>query len=489
MRITYNGNDNLYRYVTFTDIPNILSVTDDTGGTAAKISISIQDSHSWYLNTTEDGQWFVTLFGETISNVLNPANANGKSFYISPTNDYATASSIAKALRACPSIAANFKVEHDQENTEDVNIIARNVGAIFADYPNAYSTNITSTYALVRGTDGTATSQLTNSTIMVDIYDDDEYITTLEKNYYNGAANFNLSPVLETMAEFGKANKYLFYVSYQKGDNWSQLGACGFNYIANGYMVNQGLKDFEITSVHLAQNVSRGETKSGVNNKSTLYVYEPSIPMSLYVKENVGGFNYTINYLDSKYDVISASTGTWQNIDTSNILKEIEFLLDEDLLKNTYYVDIVISDEFSIRYNVIKPLKATEHCQRIYFRNSYGGISFIDLTGQKTETRETETVTYDTNLYNYYADDNDINELKIPFDNTVDYQYSIKSHLFENDGKYIYNDLLQSPFVYTYINGERYRLLITSISVEEQDNNNVWEATVKYKLSQTPSLV
>lgn len=492
MRITYNGNDSLNGYVTFTDIPNILSITDDTGGSTANITITLQNSPDWFNATTEDGQWYITFMGETISNVINPANANGKAFYISPTNDNATAASIAKAMRSCPTIAANWLVEHDQENSDAVRVEARSVGAIFANYPNSYSTNVTSQYAIVGGQDGTAVSQLVDSIINVDVYDygdTNAYITTLEKNFYNGAANFNMSPVLTTLAEYGKTKGYLLYYSYQKNGRWQQLGAMGANYISIGYMVNQGLKDFEITSVHLAQNVNRGATKSGVNNKSTLYVYQPSITMSFYVKSNVGGFNYTINYRDSKYDVITSSTGTWQNINSSNLLKDVEFLLDETTLRSTYYVDIVISDEFTIRYNVIKPLKATEHCQRIYFRNSYGGVSFIDLTSQKTETRETETVTYDTNLYNYYADDNDINELKIPFDNTVDYQYSVKSHLFENDGKYIYNDLLQSPFIWTFINGERYRLLITSISVEEQDNNNVWEATVKYKLSQTPSLV
>ena len=66
---------------------------------------------------------------------------------------------------------------------------------------------------------------------------------------------------------------------------------------------------------------------------------------------------------------------------------------------------------------------------------------------------------------------------------------TLKSHLFENDGKYVFNDLLQSPEVWTVRNGEEYAIIVDSISVDESDRNNIFEATLKFHYSQEPSLI
>ena len=136
---------------------------------------------------------------------------------------------------------------------------------------------------------------------------------------------------------------------------------------------------------------------------------------------------------------------------------------------------------------MIKPVKATEYYQRILWRNSYGGISFFDFTGQKSETREAEIQTYQKNIFGYYTDQ--LNELEKVYDNQINYSVTLKSHLFENDGKYIFNDLMQSPFVWTEINGEKYAIIIDSVNVDEVDKNNIYEASVKYRYSQEPSLI
>ena len=65
----------------------------------------------------------------------------------------------------------------------------------------------------------------------------------------------------------------------------------------------------------------------------------------------------------------------------------------------------------------------------------------------------------------------------------------MKSHLFEEDGKYVFNDLIQSPEVWTVINGQEYAIILDSVSVEETDRNNIYEATVKYHYSQEPSII
>ena len=75
------------------------------------------------------------------------------------------------------------------------------------------------------------------------------------------------------------------------------------------------------------------------------------------------------------------------------------------------------------------------------------------------------------------------------YDNKVKYVVSLKSHLFENDGKYVFNDLLQSANVWTNINGQDYAIIIDSVDVNETDQNNIYEATVKYHYSAEPSLI
>ena len=155
-------------------------------------------------------------------------------------------------------------------------------------------------------------------------------------------------------------------------------------------------------------------------------------------------------------------------------------------MRTCFYIDVAFGSD-AIRFNVIKPVQMTEYCQRILWRNSYGGISFVDLTGQKTETRELNLQTYQKNIFDYYTDP--VNELEKVYDNDVEYQVTLRSHLFEEDGKWVYNDLIQSPEVWTTINGEKYAIILESVSVEETDNNGVYQATVKYRFSQKPSLI
>ena len=95
--------------------------------------------------------------------------------------------------------------------------------------------------------------------------------------------------------------------------------------------------------------------------------------------------------------------------------------------------------------------------------------------------------TYQKSIFDYYTDPR--NELEKVYDNKVKYTVTLKSHLFENDGKYIFNDLLQSPEVWTERNGEQYAIIIDSVNVDETDRNNIFEATVKFRYSQEPSLI
>lgn len=483
MNITYNNLDLPGNLITFTDIPNILKVTDDSGGTRAHFDFYF--SSALAPETTSDNQWEITFLGETITNVINPSEAVNKNFFVAP-GAMSTTVSVARAFRNCPTIAAQFDV-YAYENAQHVyavRLMAKAVGQIWSGMQNYFSTNIPSSFLQTYGTDGYADSSLSGAKIDVDVYSDGEYITTLEKNYYGGECAFNMSPVLTTFAEYGICRPYNMVVSSIINGNYSLLGNIDENYISIGYMVNQGNKYLFNNYFNIAQNVSRGANKDVYNN-TLLYIYYPEITISFYIGNNAG-MTVRIDYLDSAYNSITAETTTWRNSDSSRKLWDYTLTLNQESFNKAFYIDLTLGST-TIRYNVIKPIKATEYYQRVYWRNSYGGISFFDFTGQKNETRELDVTTYEKNIFGYY--DDQMNELEKAYDNEVKYVVSIKSHLFENDGKYVFNDMLQSSNVWTKINGQNYAILIDSINVDETDQNNIYEATLKYHYSQEPSLI
>ena len=492
MNITYNGlnTSDATDLICFTDIPNILKVEDDGDGSYANLTLTFQGNLA--STVTKDGQYYITFLGETITNVRNVDDAINRNFFISSTNNV-TAAYVAKAFRNCPTIAANFRVEN---NGAMVKLIARNVGTVWGNASNVFQRNIANTYLSASVTDGTSYAELYGAKINVDIYKGeyyDEYITTLEKNYYGSECSFDLSPVLTTLAERGKANPYCLKVSSLKGDSYNVLGNLEENYITQGYMCNQGDKYISLGAldgIKVAQNFNRGTQRSYANN-TLLYIYGTTVPLSLY-KNNVGGITVQYDYVDSDNTVLA--TGSTSFNMQYPPYRLWNFTIDlasntgySERFKQSTYIDLHVAGQGIIRYNVIKPLKATEYYQRVYWRNSYGGISFFDFTGQKTETRDLETSTYQKSIYDYYDDPR--NELDKIYDNEIKYSVTLKSHLFENDGKYVFNDLMQSPEVWTEINGQQYAIIIDTVSVEETDRNNIYEATVKYHYSQEPSLI
>lgn len=491
-KLNEQTNNNL---ILLSDVPNLLKIADDyTQGEYGHVSLVISGATS--LSVTGNSQYTLYFEGETISNVTEPENAINKNFYISRSNngDKATAASIAMAFRNCSKIAANWNV------TSSGNTVTLKTRKPMQTDTQSYSSDIISPswngkcYISVAH-DGQDASMLTSANVFVDIFkgSNDEYVTTLEKKCNMTDVSFNLSPVLSTIAEYGEAIpfKYKVYFLTSYHAYYDVVEMSNVNYITPGYMCNQGEKYLVNSGITVAQNISRGTswTTDYIDNRTLLYLYEPIIPVSFY-KSEANDTTINVYYRDSAFTVLGSQTITVPA--STKQLHEVNIHIGDGspyngYFNNSFYVDVEIDDEKTIRYNVIKPLKAAEYFQRIYFRNSYGGTSFFDFTGRKTETRSLSVKTYDKNVYGYYTAD--INEKEIIYDNEVNYTTTLKSHLFSTDGVYLFNDMLQSSKQWTVINGETYAIIIDSISVEEvDDNNNIWEATVSYHFSQKPSL-
>ena len=475
MNIRYNNESPASDMVTFTDVPNILTF-DDNNQMGQEAYIELSFIGNLYSATTSEGQWEIVIMGETITSTLEVSKSVNKNFYVAQ-NQVSTAAYVARALRNCPTINASFTVEH---SSYKVTLRTRTPMAVNL----VVSSNIPSGFLVINSYNGVSPSVYEGATIGVDVYSDGRYITTLEKKMYNGETAFDVSPVITTLAQVGRTVPYNFVMHSLNNGEYSLLSNnVGTNYVSVGYMVNQGLKFIPLNGIDLAANVGRGSDK-GVTNRTVLYVYDNTIPFSLYF-HNTAGMTYTVKYLDSAFNVLHEDELSWRNPDSSQKLKDFEITMNGGYFSRTFYVDIIIGS-IHLRYNVIKPLKATEYSQRICWRNSYGGISFFDFTGQRSETRNFETSTYDTNIFGFYNSSK--NELKKIYDVDVDYVVTLKSHLMEHDAKYLFNDMIQSSELWTIINGETYSIILDDVSVEEQQNNNIYEATVKYRYSAKPSL-
>lgn len=469
-------------FVTFTDIPNLVEIDNSADGFSLA-TCEIEVSNAW-AEATHIDPWYISINGETVTGVDNYKNAINKNFYISSDGN-TTAASLCKALRNCPSLAASFTVRNYGNVVE---LLARAKGEFTWDI----LTNATA-YTAFEATDGAVGDKLIGGKVEIDIMDGDSgYVTTLEKNYYESGIAFDITPVLATLAKPGMTVDYKLQVAATKNNGeYLSIGEITGNSVAQGYQVNQGFNYLPLESLPnnwiIAQNVSRGSSK-GDRNNTLLYVYGDTIPFSWYHK-TLSSISVEVMYLSSAH--VTEHTETKTLTDSSNgWLHNGEILLNTTYKRDAYYIGLrFYTGETTLGYlvyNIIKPLKATEYYQRIYFRNSYGGVSFFDFTASKSETRDVEATTYNKNVYDYYTQN--VNEKEIPYDNSVKYTVTLKSHLIEKDGIYVFNDLIQSSEIWTLVNNETYRIILDSVSVDEDNRNDLFTATIKYHLSANPSL-
>ena len=466
MNLTYNGVSNPQNMLTFSDVHNILKVTDDVVGTLTSIKLTIEPT-----STSTDGQYYLTLLGETVTTVANPSNASNKRFYVG-NSKAANAIYLAKALSSCPSIAANYYI-YAQDGT--CNIVAKIIGLVITDTANMIQTNIPQNKYTVTLQNGTSTSKLLGSRVVANIMSDDKYVTTLEKTLYGGECAFDMSQVLSTISEYGKTKPYSISVSALLLDggmtNLGNINAC----TTNGYIANSSSKYLTLNS-EIALNTTVGDSNI------IFYTYGSTIPFSILRNSNSGGITYTVNYKDSTRTTIKTESFnkrfSWE--DTN--LVDTSISIPTSIKDRVYYVDIVLGNK-TYTFNVIKPLKTVGTWKRVYWRNEYGGIQFFDFTSAEVESHSFEIETYEKNIFDYY-EDND-SELKKIYKSTNAMSIKLKSHIMERDGRWVFNSLERSKRLWVEENGIKRYIIPNSVEVtEESDYNGLYTATLKYQYSE-----
>lgn len=497
MKITLNGLESPSNIITFTNCPTILTVSDTWTGTRARSTIEVDDLS---IVKTPD-EYTISIGDYMIRGTGDLSKSVGNRFYLTSSKTLANRILVAKkivdAISSLGGITMNYRVWQDSDSNgqllpkvivEAINIGIGNLGIHINDpMPSGIVT--------INGTAGSITStfngNITNK-IHVELYKNNSpvnringntwtrgsFITQLVKTVWGGTVSFDLSEIFNTESEIGTLSEYEIIIYSEIDSNITTLGDLKRIYATPGYFVNQGGSFIpKFTGCYLAQNVSRGNSVGGVN-KSILYVYYNSIVFSLYADNSMGSMSCTIDYLNNA----QASLGTEnQNIFCGNNLNTFTLPLNQLLLQQSSYIDLTIPNIGKLRYNVIKPIHATDETQRIYWTNSYGGTSFFDFTGTRTEERKTDIETYERSLYDYYNSNRQ--ELKKIYSKEVKITVTLTTHNIVRDGTWQLFDLQNSYNAWTTVNGKEYAIHITDIQVDETDVAGIYTAQIEYEYS------
>lgn len=473
MNITYNNESSFTNMLTYTGIPNILAVNQEISGT--KYECTITTTHN-IVNYAGEADHYIefTIEGNQYSIQSDSTyDKTNVTFYID--NPQRTAHSICQALNNNAALTTNYKIYMEDPTSNIIYIVARGIGT---DY------NITISTDLIDGITISETSGTINNSfdsVAVDFYTD-EYITTLTKRA-SDTTRFDLSGLLSTITEYGAITPYSLKV-YGIYDN-NRVIMLNNNitaYSCAGYQVNQGDNYKLLSSLEIAQNVTRGDQRAGITNNTILYLYGGSnIDISFY-SPTYQIIRPTVSYKTSALEEVATERFTY----TADAMSLVDMSLPTTLwASDIYYIDVIIGNK-TFRYNCINPNTATSHCQRVWFRNSYGGISFFDFTGNREEERDTEITTYQRSHYDYYDGKNVYNKI---FDVSNVIQVKLTSHLISKDGKWLFNDLINSKELWTEVNGQIYSIIPKSISVDETDVTDVYTATLTYNYSNVENLM
>lgn len=511
MELTYNGLTNCQDIICFTGVPNLITYTgSSTINTKAKYSLIIET-----LNFVETGkQYYISLGDYRINSVPEIDMAGGTNFWLPQVDSYinqvACCQSIVRALRNLPYIAANYNVwvsDNDEGIlTNDLYIEAKKPGAEYNLTPswNMIPDNNNNTFVRTRnGASNDDMLQGNDNKISVDVYryteqsrigetpdiTKREYLTTLEKNYSGSPVTFNVTPILSTIAKEGEMEQFCFTIyGFSGGQNrFSHITEPA--YITPGYQVNQSEPFIgTFTNRFFAANLSRGDERDQFN-KTYLYAYYHTLDFSLYVRTGIVKTIATVKYVDSAGTVTHAISHSLNTYDMTQSLKDFSLTLDEEYFNAATYIDLEIPDIGTIRYNVIKPINATDarEAERIYWRNEYGGISFMDFTGERTEQRKEEIELYQKQNFDFYTADG--RELTKVYSKKIPITVKHKTHNIDGNGKWLLFSLQNSSTAWTERNGQKYYIHIDDLEIKEASNaGHIYTGNITYSFSY-PDLV
>lgn len=436
-------NDNL---ILLDRCPQILSIDKNSmAGSKAKCTISVTTSAS-------EGNRII-INGNTVIATEDINQSFSNKFYCKNNNNR-VAVALCAALNNISNLVKNYNI---YVKSGTVVIEARQSGV---DYN--ISVDLNECGYTTNKTDSTDVSSSLNR-YYIDIFDDTNYITTLQKiNNVNeqNKIRFNLSNVLRgiTVDDDYKTIKCNIYST----DGMSLITqATDFNLkIAKGYYANHGKTYLDLTVDILPY-----------NNSYPYYIFENKY----YISSFKDSLTLTANFQYSDESSI--------NTQTFNLKKGInEITFNNDNFKKAYFINLTVSN-YTIKLIKINPPHAQGDYTRIYWHNSYGGINAFDFVGDKTIQRETDIVNYYSSDLNFYEPNDKIGNENIK-EITLSEKITLTTHLMDENEMQILEDLRLSEDAWIEEDEKKYKIIITNITYTKV-NNNFATANVTFRYSLT----
>lgn len=460
--ITYDNLGTTEGLVTFSHVPNIIKI-EEAAYDGVKASLQLTFSASALAG--QNGQT-ITVGTEVITSVDTLQSAVNRNFYISNDNS-ATAYSVMRALRACPALSAGYDIWMADYDGASVTVRAKDYGP---KYNIEYGSTLPANSLTVVKTDGSLYNSSSLESYSVDIFSGGDYITTLTKNAINDVQHFDVSPVLATLTDYGRLVPYELKIHGATSDCQVAALADFSGYACYGYRL-RGSADY----------LNVGYSCAIAAKDMTRYLYTPIIDFSVINFSQVR-WTAVIRYMDSAGGRIGGAETV--NLEVGQGLSDIRLSLSPTRTMQSYRVEVETPAGVQ-SYKVIKPLKAAPSSQRIWWRNEYGGISFFDFTGQRTEKRSLSETDYQPSYYDYY--DQSVKRLDMTFSRDVETSISLTSHLIGGEGLDIFRSLDSSHYVWTRTEGKDRLILITDMSINQiSDVDDTYTVTITYRYSMRP---
>lgn len=466
MELTYNGLPyNTTNLITLSEVPNIIRLSEDITGSTPSVTLTFSAA-------VPSGN-YITIDGQTVTSVGSASEAAGTAFYGGSTAS-ASAFAVANALRSLPELNTRYMI-HSTGST--VLLQGRSIG----NRAVTVETSVLPAVMTYTSSDGSASSPLWGGFVYADLSVDGEYKATLKKKYANGDCCFNAQPLLSTFSEYGMAVPYSFEVSVGNSDGTAETVATITGQTVAGYIVDNSDPFYygDSTTIMLDNITNGGEGK-------TYQTYSSTIPFSIYATGSTTPVTWTA------YDAARNSVGS-QTVSISTEaynITDASLLIPQSAFTAAAYI-IILSGGKTYRFDIQRPLKSSDGFRRIWFRNNRGGIGFVDLSGQRSESITVSRTTYEKSDFNFYEGLWD-REKEMVLDAGYSESYTLNSFLLKESDLHIFRNLAKSRKVWIESedgSGQLLYIIIQSVQISKVQNyDRTYQVTVTYKYSDSKNV-
>lgn len=462
MNVTLNGINRNGMYL-FDGIPNIVEFSSlGYSASGAQLTVTL-------FEVTPTEGLYLTINGETITSVVSQSEAGPRQFGTNCTAE-GLANNISRALSSIPSLASSYDMTFNSRGE----VIIRALG-------NGLSTAITydSDIPLVEFTYIQPTETNSPSYVELNVSRNNPSVSAnMNKSVVSDNVRFDISGILGSMTDEGTAVPVSVSTSVVDSEGNVTRMTTFNEYVVNGWH-DKGHEDYIVSTPFIAQNL-KGAPARDVYNNTVLYALQGSDVGISWCSNVSDTLSVSYAVYDSAFTTISSGT-----VSRAFSQQEIgEFIIPSSATTSPYawYLSVTMPDDSVVRYNLIRSVMSSS-CLRVYWRNSMGGISFFDFTGEMSEKTEisSEYMYDEGSSYGYYADEYRHDALL--YSQEAVKTYTVQSHIIEEAGCPILDDLASSKLVWTERDGRKYMLLVTAVEKVKVSSNGTYRIKLTYNYS------